>query len=176
MKRYPALASVLGSDWHGNYLEHLERQLAQVYALVKAIYPDAKHENETISLGSIQFKPMAEKHSQGLVGIQVQLPGSGANKTLLRKIKLLQGKIDAAVLKAKVDELRSMGEMNELLSATPPARPRGWDKHPDWDGKSGALDSSPDYAKRVEEYEAQGMSRSDAQGVVDAEDMQRGPR
>ncbi len=34
----------------------------------------------------------------------------------------------------------------------------------------------PDYEKRVKEMEAQGLTRSDAQGVIDAQDMQRNPK
>lgn len=36
-----------------------------------------------------------------------------------------------------------------------------------------AAAQAPDYEARVQAYEAQGMTRSDAQGMVDAEDMQR---
>jgi hypothetical protein len=131
MKRYPALSQVLGSnwksDWKGNYnyMNHLERQLSQVHALIKAIYPEAVCGKESVSLGSIHFKPMEERFSHGLVGIQVQLPGSTTSKTLLRKIKLLQGKIDEAMLKAKVEELKSLGEMQALMDspAEPPVPP-----------------------------------------------------
>ena len=34
----------------------------------------------------------------------------------------------------------------------------------------------PDYEARVSEQEAQGLTRSDAQGVVDAQDIQRNPK
>jgi len=35
------------------------------------------------------------------------------------------------------------------------------------------LPEPPDYEKRVQAYETQGMTRSDAQGTVDAEEMRK---
>ena len=40
------------------------------------------------------------------------------------------------------------------------------------DAQVKAMDTEKDYDTRVRAYEAKGMTRSDAQGVVDAEDMQ----
>ena len=39
-------------------------------------------------------------------------------------------------------------------------------------GMLDAIHAKEEYERRVQAYEAQGMTRSDAQGVVEAEDMQ----